>query len=195
MPENLLPAILLQIFVVGYTPGPANIYALTCAIRYGRRESLKMWCGLLTGAVIAVLIMTVLTHFIGEALGEYVVWLKYLGAAYLVYLAYKMWKSPDSGGDSKRSCSFSSGLVMQLTNAKILLFELSVFSTFVLPYSDKITDLLPVAAMLLLAGPGANFVWLMAGSFLSGFFSKYHKTVNTVAAIALLLCAGYIAFS
>ena len=99
MPINLLPALLLQILVVGYTPGPANIYSLTMAVRYGRSRSMRMWTGLFTGATIAVLVMAVLTHFIGEALGSYVIYLKYLGAAYIVYLAYKMWKN-SAGGDA-----------------------------------------------------------------------------------------------
>ena len=92
MPVNLLPALLLQILVVGYTPGPANIYSLAMAIRYGRSRSLRMWLGLLTGASIAVLLMAVFTHLLGEALGSYVQYLKYLGAAYLLYLAYGMWR-------------------------------------------------------------------------------------------------------
>jgi cysteine/O-acetylserine efflux protein len=87
MPVSLLPALLLQILVVGYTPGPANIYSLTMAIRYGRARSMRMWLGLLTGATTAVLAMALITHLLGEALGSYVIYLKYLGAAYLVWLA------------------------------------------------------------------------------------------------------------
>ncbi len=195
MPVNLFPALLLQILVVGYTPGPANIYSLTMAVRYGRARSMRMWTGLLTGAAIAVLVMVVLTHFIGEALGSYVVYLKYLGAAYIVYLAYKMWRNSSGGDSDDRGCSFRNGMIVQLTNAKILLFELSVFSTFVLPYSSKIHDLLPVAALLLIAGPGANLVWILIGSSLSHIFARYHRQVNIVSAIALIFCAVYIVLS
>lgn len=195
MPENLLPALLLQILVVGYTPGPANIYSLTMAVRYGRSRSMRMWTGLLAGASVAVLVMAVLTHFIGEALGSYVICLKYLGAAYIVYLAYKMWKNSADGDNDGRGCSFLNGMVVQLTNAKILLFELSVYSTFVLPYSSEIKDLLPVSALLLVAGPGANLVWILVGSSLSHIFERYHRQVNIVSAVALLLCAVYIVLS
>lgn len=192
MPLSLLPALLLQILVVGYTPGPANIYSLAMAIRYGRARSMRMWFGLLTGASLAVLAMALLTHLIGEALGSYVIYLKYLGAAYLVYLAYGMWRDRAQTSEDKRECTFLNGMVVQLTNAKILLFELSVYSSFVLPYSARFADLLPVAALLLIAGPGANFVWLLLGSSLSHIFERYHRTVNTLSALALLLCAVYI---
>lgn len=195
MPENLLPALLIQIFAVGFTPGPANIYALTMAVKHGRAKALKMWLGLLAGASVAVCLMALLTHFLGEALGGYVVWLKYLGAAYIVYLAYQVWKSGTSGSGGSRDCSFFSGMTVQLTNGKILLFELSVFGTFVLPYSSNLADLLPVAALLLVAGPGANLFWLLAGSFMSGFLGKYHRLTDAVSAVALVLCAGWILFS
>lgn len=162
------------------------------AIRFGRARSMSMWLGLLTGAAIAVLAMALFTHLLGEALGSYVIYLKYLGAAYLVWLAYGMWRDRSQTGDNKRDCTFLNGMIVQLTNAKILVFELSVFSSFVLPYSARFADLLPVAALLLLAGPGANFVWLLLGSSLSHIFERYHRAVNIFSAIALLLCAIYI---
>ncbi len=125
MPYSLLPTLLLQILVIGYTPGPANIYSLAMSLRHGRRESLRMWLGLLTGFSIAACIMAILTHLLGIAIGEYVSYLKYAGAAYLVYLAHKICKRNGqmSGRDSE--CSFWGGMIVQLTNAKMLLFELT----------------------------------------------------------------------
>lgn len=192
MPFSLLPALFLQILIVGYTPGPANIYSLAMAVRYGRARAGRMWLGLLTGASIAVLAMAMFTHLLGEALGSYVVYLKYLGSAYLIYLAYGMWRDRAQTADDRRECTFLNGLIVQLTNAKILIFELSVFGSFVLPYSGRFVDLLPVAALLLVAGPGANFVWLLLGSSLSHIFEKHHHIVSIASAIALLLCAVYI---
>ena len=192
MPYSLLPTLLLQILVIGYTPGPANIYSLAMSLRHGRRESLRMWLGLLTGFSIAACVVSVLTHLLGIAIGEYVSYLKYAGAAYLVVLAYKIYKRNGKMSEQDSACSFGSGMVVQLTNAKMLLFELTQFSTFVLPYSNKLTDLLEVAAWLTLAGPGGNLVWILAGSSLRGFFAQYGRLVDTLSAIALILCALWI---
>ncbi len=192
MPQSLLPTLLLQILLIGYTPGPANIYSLTMSLKYPRRTALTMWTGLFTGFSIAACIMAVLTHLIGMAFGDYVVYLKYLGAAYLIYLAYKIYTSRHSESETNKDCSFTSGMIVQMTNAKMLLFELTAFSTFVLPYSNQLSDLLEVAAWLLIAGPGANLVWLLAGSYLRKFFANYGRQVDIFSAIALLLCAIYI---
>ena len=194
MPYSLLPTLLLQILVVGYTPGPANIYSLAMSLRHGRKQSLVMWLGLLTGFSIAVTLMAVLTHFIGMGFGHYVGYLKYIGVAYILYLAYKIIKSNGQREEKKGNCTFVSGMLVQMTNAKMLLFDLTVFSTFVLPYSSSLADLLEVSAWLLIAGPGANLVWLLAGGSLRRFFTKYGRQVDIVSAIALVLCALYILF-
>lgn len=189
MPLSQLPTLLLYILIVGYTPGPANIYSLTCAMKYGRKQALVMWRGLLTGFTIAVIGMAVLSHLLGEALGDYVAYLKYLGAAYILWLAFQIYRESGAKVKSARLCTYWSGLVMQLTNAKMLLFDLTVFSLFVLPYSDRLIDMFPVAALLLLAGPGANLLWLLAGDYLRHIFGKYQKQVDVVMALLLVLCA------
>lgn len=192
MPITLLPSLLFAILVVGYTPGPANLYSLACCLKYGRRKALKMWRGLLTGFSIAVVIMAVLTHILGEVMGEYVVHLKYLGAAYILWLAWKMWRDSGQTDAEAKDCTFVSGMMVQLTNAKMLLFDLTAFSVYVLPYSNKLTDLLIVAALLLIAGPGANLAWLYAGAYLRRFFCRYRKQVDIVMSLLLAGCALYI---
>ena len=148
-----------------------------------------MWLGLLTGFTVAVLVLAVATHFIGETMGQYVRYVKYVGAAYILYLAWKTYSSSDGQQRKTRGCSFVSGMVMQLTNAKILLFDLMAFSTFVLPYSDALPDLLFVAAFLSLAGPGANLVWLLMGGFLHRVFSRHQRKMEIAMALCLAACA------
>lgn len=192
MPITLLPSLLFAIFAVGYSPGPANLYSLACCLKFGRRKALKMWRGLLTGFSIAVVIMALMTHLLGEVMGHYVVYLKYLGAAYILYLAWRMWRFSGQNNAEAQECTFRSGMIVQLTNAKMLLFDLTAFSVYVLPYSDRLTDLLVVAALLLIAGPGANLVWLYAGAYLRRFFARYQKQVDVAMSILLALCALYI---
>lgn len=202
MPIELIPTLLIQILVVGYSPGPANLYAFSMAVRHGRKQALRMWFGQLTGFTVAVLTLAVATHFAGMVMGHYVAWLKYAGATYLLYLAIVVYKrskhkqSPttvETGKLGNNECSFTSGMIVQLTNAKILLFELTVFSTFVLPYSNRLADLLTTSAWLLLAGPGANLLWLYAGSAFSGYYHKHRKAIDLISAILLFACAIYIA--
>lgn len=195
MPIHLLPELLLYIVMVGYTPGPGNLYALSCSLKYGRKAAMRMWYGMLCGFLLSVTMVAVATHLLGTVMGEYVVWLKYLGAAYILWLSWKIFKSKGLTESDAKTCSFTSGMIVQLTNAKMILFDLTVFSIFVLPYSNKLVDLLVVSYILTIAGPMANLVWLLAGGWMRKWFTKYRKTTDTVMATLLALCAIALCFA
>ncbi|MDY6318054.1 MAG: LysE family transporter [Prevotella sp.] len=192
MPLRLLPSLFALILVWGFTPGPANIYAMGCSILYGRHRSLVMWTGLLCGFSVAASMAAVITHLVGPAMSQYVGYVKYLGAAYILWLAWNMLRSTRKEDGKKRSCSFLTGFIVQLTNAKIIIFDFMVFSIYVLPYSSRLSDLFIVAALLLVAGPGANLVWLIAGAAMSRFLTTYRRQVGWVMAALLTACAAMI---
>lgn len=192
MPLSSLPALLLSILLVGYSPGPANVFALAMVLRYGRRAAFRMWFGLLAGFSCAAAICVLVMHSFGLAFGAFVVYLKYVGAAYLFWLAVRIYRSRGAANQECRDCTFWNGFIVQFTNAKIILYELTVFATFVLPYSERLSDLFAVAALLSLAGPGANLAWLLAGSFLRKFFLRYQRTADGVMAFLLGGCALWV---
>lgn len=131
MPPEQLPALLLAILAVGYTPGPANIYAMSCSLRYGWLASMRMLCGLLCGFLAAALLAAVAAHFAGMAFKQYVPYLRYLAAAYILYLAWKTYRSGVSS-EGNTAPTFSNGFIVQLNNAKIILFNLSCYSASVI---------------------------------------------------------------
>ena len=188
-----IPAILLSILLVGYSPGPANLFALAVVLRDGRRAALRTWLGLLAGYSCAATICVLVVHFFGLAFGAYVPYLRYAGAAYLLYLAYRTYRARKQPATADRAGSFRDGFIVQFTNAKIILYELSVYATFVLPHSERLLDLFAIAALLALAGPGANLAWLLAGSYLRRLFMRHPAATNTVLALLLAACALWIA--
>lgn len=192
MPITLLPSLLLAILLVGFTPGPANLFSLHCSMKNGTEKAMRMWFGLLTGFTIAATLCAVVTHLVGTMMDKYVAWLKYVGCAYILYLAWQIYRSKGEAKASDHTCTFLSGMVVQLTNAKIIIFDLMAYTTFVLPYSNRLSDLLIMTALLETAGPGANLVYLLAGARLHDFYNRYPKPTNIVMAILLSACAIYI---
>ena len=193
MSAEQLSALLLSILAVGYTPGPANIFAMSCSVRYGLRKTMRVWLGLLCGFCCAALLATLAAHLAGMAFAAYIPYIRYIAVAYILYLAWKTYR----GGISDTAATaptFASGFIVQLTNAKIILFELSCYSIFVLPYSERFIDLLPVAALLLLAGPGANLVWILAGSALRPFVTAHLRAVSITMSVLLAACAVALLF-
>ncbi len=190
MPISLIPSFLFYCFIGGITPGPANLCSLNASLRYGKTQALKQWRGLFTGYWIVSMGAVLVSYFLGGVLGDSVKWLAYIGAAYLCFLAVKvLLPSKESAASPDRDCNFLTGLVVQLTNVKIMMSCLTELSAYVLPYTRSFWVLLLVGCFLPFTGPMCNLVWLFAGDALRRFFLKYNKLINILMAIALVLCA------
>ena len=190
MPASLIPGFLIYCFVGGITPGPANLCSLGAALRYGRGPALRQWRGLFCGFFLDAMGAVALTWLLGAALNEYVGILSWVGAAYLLWMAWHMVRS--NGADPDRDTaapSFRSGLLVQLTNVKVILFCLAALSGYVLPYDASLRALLPVGLFLPFTGPVCTLVWLFAGASLQKLFANHRRAVDVVMALSLALCA------
>ena len=123
MPISLISSFLLYCFVGGITPGPANLCSLSAALRYGRGPALRQWRGLFCGYFLDAMGAVALTWLLGTALNQYVGMLSWAGAAYLLWMAWHMLRSGGAGPDQDPAApSFKGGLLLQLTNVKVIVF-------------------------------------------------------------------------
>ena len=79
---------------------------------------MTIWLGLLTGFTIAALIGAMITYLVGAMMGKYVVILKYIGCAYILYLAWQIYRSSGKAKESDKTCTFLSG-ILELDVAEI----------------------------------------------------------------------------
>lgn len=195
MPSQMLPSLLLYILALGYTPGPSNLCAFHSGIHFGRKRAMSVWWGFVIGFLFIDTTLVLVTHFLGDALGPYVKWLSYAGALYMVCLAAMIViKSGRSREEMAKSCSVRTGIIIEVTNAKVWMFCLTALGTFVLPYSSSFAELAKVGALLTLAGPVANLVWLVAGSGLNSLSERYGRLIDAILAAALVFCAAMLVF-
>ena len=190
MPLSLLPSFLLYCYVGAITPGPANLCSLATALRYGKGVALRQWRGIFVGFFLVSMGAVIITYFLGTVLNRYVDLLSWVGAGYLLWLAWHTLRSsagPD--GQAPVAPGFLTGLFVQLTNVKIMLYCLMAMSSYVLPYTHSFRALLAVGLFLPFTGPIANLVWLFAGAALQKLFADHRKAVDRVCAAALALCA------
>lgn len=190
MPISLIPSFLLYCYVGGITPGPANLCSLSAALRYGRGPALRQWRGLFLGFFLVSMASVLATWLLGSVLNQYVGLLAWIGAFYILWMAWHMLRSSGVQTDSDPSApSFFRGLLVQLTNVKIMVFCLTALASFVLPYTASPWALLAVGLFLPFTGPIANLVWLFAGAWLQKLFVSHRRTVDIVMAASLALCA------
>lgn len=190
MPISLIPSFLIYCFVGAITPGPANLCSLGAALRYGRGPALRQWRGLFCGFFLDSMGAVAVTWLLGAALDRYVGALSWVGAAYLLWMAWHMLRPGGADPDRDPAApTFLTGLLVNLTNVKVIIFCIAALSGYVLPYNSSIWALLAVGLFLPFTGPAANLAWLFAGAALQKLFANHRKAVDIGCAAALALCA------
>ncbi|UOY89417.1 LysE family translocator [Bacillus glycinifermentans] len=126
-------------------PGPDNLFVLAQSISNGKSAGISTAFGLCTGLVF---------HISAAAFGISAViyksalaftFVKYAGAAYLLYLAYQSFRDKSSGFhiSDQHSVSFTSlyrkGIIMNLLNPKVSLFFLAFLPQFVNDEAGNVT--------------------------------------------------------
>ena len=190
MPASLIPSFLLYCYVGAITPGPANLCSLSAALRYGKKAALVQWRGIFVGFACVSMASVLVTWLLGAALSQYVGMLSWVGAAYILWLAWHTLHSSGIEADKDPARpSFRSGLLLQLSNVKIMIYCLTAMTGYVLPYTNSFWTLLAVGVFLPFTGPIANLLWLFAGASMQKLFANHRKVVDIVMAAALAACA------
>lgn len=118
-------------------PGPDNMYLLTKSLADGARTGIVLAAGLVSGILFhTCLVVFGVAAFIQSTPAAFVA-LKYLGAAYLLFLA---WKALRSAGNIRLQAAgvrlgygavYRRGVLMNALNPKVLLFFLAFLPQFV----------------------------------------------------------------
>lgn len=125
--------------LLGITPGPDNIFVMVQSATYGRRAGMLVVLGLCGGLVVHTSAIALGLAAVFAASETAFVVLKFAGAAYLAYLAWQAFSAPvsDGSGGSATSLSprqlFLRGVIMNLSNPKVVFFFLAFLPQFVDP--------------------------------------------------------------
>lgn len=143
---KLYPLFVAMAFVTVLIPGPGVVMTITNALRYGIRGTLGGIFGIAFGAlIVATISSTSLGILLATSALAFTV-LKFVGAAYLIYLGIRFWRSPPLSfigpHPHKASCGkrFVEGLSLQLTNPKAIFFFLSVLPQFIDPEANYVAQ-------------------------------------------------------
>lgn len=133
-----VPVFAAALAVAIATPGPSMVALVVRVLAQGRARNLAFAAGLVIGDVIWLACAVFGIAALATWMHEVMAMLKWAGAAYLVYLAYKLWTAPvaASGGSApprraRRLGDVGSGVLMALANAKTMLFYLALLPNIV----------------------------------------------------------------
>ena len=128
--------------LLALSPGPDNLFVLVQSATGGRRAGFAVVGGLMLGVMVHTLAVALGLAAVFAASATAFTVLKLLGAAYLLYLAWGAWRAPamlvasDAGAPTHPPPwprLMARGVVMNLTNPKVVLFFLALLPQFVQP--------------------------------------------------------------
>ena len=189
------------LFVVALIPGPGITALVARALGTTFSESLAMAVGISLGDLVFLAAVVLGLSVVAQAFGFVFLVIKYLGAAYLVWMAYKIWTSgivrTDVTATSRASVfqALISGLFVTLGNPKAMLFYLALVPTLIdittVTFSDYvILMVVSVAVLLVVTIP---YIALAAKARDLLRHPTALKRLNRASATFLAGTAGYIA--
>lgn len=187
------------------SPGPDNIYVLTQSLANGTKSGIATTAGLISGCIVHTTLLAFGISAIITASENIFYGIKFLGACYLLYLAYKVFKSDENISLTENAPKksylqlFKTGVIMNLVNPKVMIFFLAFFPGFlwdkdgntvaqfyVLGITFMIVSFFTFSTIALLAGRISEFIIKRKGF---GAFLKWLQ-ITVFVGIALYIIAA-----
>lgn len=176
--------------VTAATPGPNNIMSMTNASQHGLKKALPFNLGIWAGVTIVMILCTIFCSLLSTMIPRIKLPMLIIGAAYILHLAWKTFRSSDEVEEKNTHGSFLSGLGLQFINPKTYIYCIVSIEAYVLPYySGQVAILFGFSMLLAFVGFAFTLCWAGFGSAFKLLFSKYAKVVNTIMALLLVYCA------
>lgn len=188
--------LMLYIVITCITPGPNNIMCMYLGAHCGLRGARKFMTASIAMFFIKMLLCGILNVALADVLPEIVPYLKWLGAAYMLYLAIHILmdgfrKKQDNVDEAVQTgeSGYKRGVLLQVLNVKSWMGGLSVFSIYVVPYTTEFVTILLVACINLACMIAASLIWCSFGRAVRKVYSEHIKVFSVIMAALLLWCA------
>ncbi len=192
LPLETLAAFAFAALLLAMVPGPDNIFVLTQSAVHGKGAGIAVVLGLCTGLI---------GHSTAVALGVAVIFrtsvlaftvLKYLGGAYLVYLAWQAFRTSSAalgcasgGGYSDLWKLYRRGIIMNITNPKVSIFFLAFLPQFVDSERGSVTlQILLLGGVFILATIVVFGIIALLAGMLGEWLNRSNRAQNILNKIA-----------
>lgn len=184
---NWLPTITYAL-VANFTPGPNNITGAAMGVLYGYRRSLPFLFGCTVGFYLVLLAAALISGTLLSAIPGIEPALRYIGAAYILYLAYSILKATYKFEDEQAEpMGFVKGFLFQIVNPKVIIYALTLFSTFLAWLAGDMPRLLLVLIPMSLSCFAAISTWTLFGTLIKKYLANPRIRLGVNIALSLML--------
>ena len=184
---NALPFVTYS-FVMSITPGPNNVMLTASGANFGFRKSVPHLLGIASGFVIQLLAVCAGLAAVFHRWPALQSALAWAGAAYLLYLGWRMLRAGDiKGGAATRPVTFLEAGLFQFLNPKAWVMTVTAATLFLPRELGALAAAAYMAVVMELTGVPCMAAWALFGSSLRGFLSGARGRLLFNGAMALAL--------
>lgn len=205
MPISELTLFISVTLVVSASPGPMMLSCMSYGGRYGIK---KAFAGMLGGSAGNLVLMLLSALGLGLLISQNDTLfnlVKWAGAAYLVYLGWKIMRAPvlptsDEGialAPASSRAIFTSSFFIAISNPKGLIYFGALFPQFVNYQQPLFIQFFILTCIFLLTDLIWMLVYAAAGSSIMRWMNepRHHKYFNSVSGLVLMAAGLVLAFS
>ena len=185
---NLLPLILFAA-VASITPGPNNFMLWASGMNFGLRRTLPHLLGINIGFGSLVLAVGLGLGVIFEAFPVVEQILKWVGSAYLLYLAYRIATATGLAerSDIPKPFTFLEAAAFQYVNPKAWIMAITAIGAFRPEDLPSVLGILSVAGVFMIVNVPCVLAWAGAGVWMGRVLQKQSSRRIANAVLGLLL--------
>lgn len=189
----MITSMLLYMIVIDITPGPNNLTMLYLGSRYNLAGTRKF----LTASTVCFFLKMILCGLLNTALAGFIprimTVLKWVGALYMIYLAFHMaksgWEEEDGLKAQQNESTYRAGVLLQILNVKSWIAALTLFAVYVIPYPEMKIGVVTASLIITVLMVISSLLWGAFGSAMKNFIARYKKPFGIVMGLSLLYCA------
>jgi threonine/homoserine/homoserine lactone efflux protein len=172
------------------TPGPNNTMILTSGVNFGLQRTLPHLLGICIGFGLMQMLVGLGLHGVLGAYPVVLECLRYVGGAYMLWLAWKLASSrsaPDALIGNARPLGFWGAAAFQWVNPKAWVMCMTAMTAY-LPVDASVTQVLLLGGLFTLLGLPCVGTWAAFGSSMRSYLQDPRKLriFNNAMALALL---------
>lgn len=189
MTWSLLISVAVFSFVTSVTLGPNNTFLLSSGANFGLKKSLPYLSGIMAGLAGMMIALGAGLGVVFTTMPVVYQVLKWVGFAYIVWLAYLIVKSTSKSETAEgQYIGFVKATTFQFVNPKAWVVVASFMAAFVPVGSGLVATTFICLIFLAFTYPGA-LIWAIAGQVLKEWLSRpaRRRIFNIVSAILLVL--------
>lgn len=196
MELNIFLAFVAATMVMILSPGPSVLLTIAHSISYGWQRAISTVAGATVGVAVQLIIAAIgLVSLLNLVAGMFE-WLRWAGAAYLIYLGIRQWRSAgtplevDSLEESGTK-RFVQGLAVTVPNPKSLIFIAVFLPQFIDTTRPVGVQFVIIVPTFLLITFGITSAWALIAARASGFLQSKRAIRSTLrGAGGLMVIAG-----